>query len=1176
MQMFGSRRLKNRIMATVLALAMLAVVIPVGSLAGSVTPESFSADFKSSVEDINAKMNFYRRTAVGIERVTLTNSIAAAEDWGRRFETVGGESYVMAPKNKFDKSAKLENFETRFSAALLNCRKVVLTFRSSDITKAYDSADAGDMISVILTGTGYTVVDTAGVSGSTETPWNDGKQNPTWCTINAKVVGDKLSLRVGLDERMTDDDLSDDVVLAETEIQLQTKGEGYITLSVDGNWVGTRFFRCTRLDANGDPIDWNEGVTEETSKTFEAPLKASYADPAAIDKTVNVYYDQSKSEGGEHKLIRVDSIADNAADEKYGGFYNTTYRNDQNAWPLIETTNRTGYLLNNSTSYVPKLSDGQTEAKLKNFETKFRLLVFNDNNMGVALSFRSDKAGAMLDEAGNGGYANKVTLLFNQAGWSIYDGESLNYCNPAVSDANKWADGKIIDGQLLDVYVKVLGQQLTIKVKANDGSILYDNSSSPYEIKTTGAGYLYWSMLTNWTWAGSLECTRLNGLGDAVDWDDESDNVAERKVFLNNFSDAETIDKGLDVYYDQSTEQLARKFAKVDSIADNAADAKYGLPFETRYTGGTWPLIETTNRTGYLLNNSTSFVPKLSDGVTPAKLENFETTFSPLIFEGDKNMGFAISFRSDKPGVMLDDKGQEGYSNKVTLFMNNQGWQIYDGTAMSYAYPNVNLWPSELTGSPTVDIYLRVVGDQMIFKASIGSEVLYDNTDDPYTLETSGPGYIYYSYVTNWSFISSALICKRLDSNGELMDWDAQHEGKVTITEVSYQKELTFDRSKKENYRLPRFVTGTDAEGFAYSIPVVWENSEYRSYQSGKFEFTGKLAATEDYDVSGIADLKLTVNNITDEVMTADGKVASKTWYFDTESDFADFTCRLSSFDLNDSGNDRGSDWHTVTMNQVDTANYWKIENGKAASAYARKLKAEEGTLNGKTRASDATTMLLDKDLTNALINYQIEVDYYGCGTVWRQPFVVFGVQDPSQFFGDVYVNPQYGDKETGSETDLHGNSKGGTGVSIEDRSPWMSGFLQSTGACSSYYYEDFTEGQTTMANYSTRDANKMFIKHTMKITVCGSEVAFQIDDSDRYYTALPDDVSGGYIGFGCWGTSVAFDNLRITALDDLGDPTSYADADKGFAPPDFEDTYTGWKPTAEDIAFAWSDKYYY
>lgn len=212
MQMFGSRRLKNRIMATVLALAMLAVVIPVGSLAGSVTPESFSAEFKSSVEDLNAKMNFYKATAIANEKVTLTDEIAAGENWGRLFSTIAGESYVMAPKNKFDKNAKLENFEARFCTSLHAGRKVVLTFRSPHVVKTYDSADAGELVSVILTGTGYTVVDTAGASSPAETPWNDGVQNPTWCTINIKAVGDKLSLHVKADEIGK--------VIAETDVQL--------------------------------------------------------------------------------------------------------------------------------------------------------------------------------------------------------------------------------------------------------------------------------------------------------------------------------------------------------------------------------------------------------------------------------------------------------------------------------------------------------------------------------------------------------------------------------------------------------------------------------------------------------------------------------------------------------------------------------------------------------------------------------------------------------------------------------------------------------------------------------------------------------------------------------------------------------------------------------------------
>lgn len=1144
----------TKAIAVVMAIVMTVASLAIGGSVWAASVESFSADFKGSLEDLNAKMNFYKVTAIANEKVTLTDEIAGAEDWGRCFSTIAGESYVMVPKNKFDKNAKLENFEASFRTSLHAGRKVVLTFRSPHAVKTYDSADAGELVSVILTGTGYTVVDTAGASSPAETPWNDGVQNPTWCTITIKAVGDKLSLRVNGNE-------INDKVIAETDVQLQTKGEGYIGLSVDGDWVGVWFFNCTKLDANGDPIDWNEGVVEETVRTFEAPLKESCAAPATIDKTVNVYYDQSVSAGGEHKLIRVDSIADNAKDEKYGGIYDTEYTYDKEekpGWPLIKTTNRTGYLLKNATSFVPKLSDGETEAKLMNFETKFGLMVFNDGNMGVALSFHSDKAGAILDDAGDKGYANKVTLLFNQSGWSVYDGTALNYANPVTS--NTWGD--TVDGQILDVYVKVVGQSLTVKASAGNKT-LCDNSDSPYQLRESGVGYLYWSMLSNWTWAGYMECARLDEFGEKVDWDDESGNVSSRKIFHCDFSNAISIDEAVDVYYDQSTEPNDRKFAKMDSIADNAKDEKYGLPFETKYTGGKWPMIETTNRTGFLLNNSTSFVPKLSDGVTQAKLQNFETTFSPLIFEQDANMGFAISFRSDKPGVMLNDKGSEGYSNKATLFINCEGWQIYDGTAMNYANPSVNPWSTAMVGSPNVSIYLKVVGDKMIFKATVGSTVLYDNTNDPYTLMTGGAGYIYYTYVTNWSFVSSPLICRRLDGNGEVIDWDAQNEGKVTITRVEYPTELTFDRSKKENYQLPRFVTGFDADEFAYSLPVVWANAEYRSYKSGKFEFTGTLVASSAYDVSGISDLTLTVNNITDEVMTADGKIASKTWYFDTENDFKDFICHMTSLDL--SGTESEVE---VKMNEADPLKYWTVKDGRATANYPHTSKAG---WNGIGRANNVSTMVLnDNDM--ALINFQLDIDYTH-GTGWY-PYVLVDVQDPAQFFGDVYVDRSLSNLNTGEHTDLHftdKTKKGGVWAFLEHEGNFnFWGAIKGDEYGRIIYERDISDGQDFIQTY---DPSK---QHHMTIRVLDGLVAMQVDDSDIYYAELDDAILGGLIGFGACGNYVTYDNLTLTALDEFGEPMSLADAEKGFAPEPVPDTYTGWQPFETDWAFDWKPPYFY
>ena len=203
----------TKAIAVVMAIVMTVASFVIGGSVWAASLESFSADFKGSLEDLNAKMNFYKATAIANEKVTLTDEIAGGEDWGRLFSTIAGESYVMVPKNKFDKNAKLENFEASFRMSLHAGRKVVLTFRSPHAVKTYDSADAGELVSVILTGTGYTVVDTAGAGSPAETPWNDGVQNPTWCTIHAKVVGDKLSLRVNGNE-------INDKVIAETDVQL--------------------------------------------------------------------------------------------------------------------------------------------------------------------------------------------------------------------------------------------------------------------------------------------------------------------------------------------------------------------------------------------------------------------------------------------------------------------------------------------------------------------------------------------------------------------------------------------------------------------------------------------------------------------------------------------------------------------------------------------------------------------------------------------------------------------------------------------------------------------------------------------------------------------------------------------------------------------------------------------
>ena len=95
-----------------------------------------------------------------------------------------------------------------------------------------------------------------------------------------------------------------------------------------------------------------------------------------------------------------------------------------------------------------------------------------------------------------------------------------------------------------------------------------------------------------------------------------------------------------------------------------------------------------------------------------------------------------------------------------------------------------------------------------------------------------------------------------------------------------------------------------------------------------------------------------------------------------------------------------------------------------------------------------------------------------------------------------------------------------------------------------------------------------------MTITVVNGTVGVQVDDSDIYYAELDDIALGGYVGFGSCGNGVAYSGLKITALNEFGEPMSLADAEKGFAPEPVPDTYAGWQPFETDWAFDWKSPY--
>ena len=205
-----------------------------------------------------------------------------------------------------------------------------------------------------------------------------------------------------------------------------------------------------------------------------------------------------------------------------------------------------------------------------------------------------------------------------------------------------------------------------------------------------------------------------------------------------------------------------------------------------------------------------------------------------------------------------------------------------------------------------------------------------------------------------------------------------------------------------------------------------------------------------------------------------------------------------------------------------------------------------------------------------ALLNFQIDIDYTH-GTGWY-PYILTDVQDPAQFFGDVYINRSVSDLVTGQHTDLQftdKTKKGGVWAFLEHEGTFnFWGAIKGDEYGRIIYERDISDGQDFIQTY---DPSK---QHHMTIRVLDGLVSMQVDDSDIYYAELDDAILGGFTGFAACGNYVTYDNLKITALDEFGEPTSLANAEKGFAPDPAPDTYTGWQPSNTDWLFNWRSPY--
>ena len=363
----------------------------------------------------------------------------------------------------------------------------------------------------------------------------------------------------------------------------------------------------------------------------------------------------------------------------------------------------------------------------------------------------------------------------------------------------------------------------------------------------------------------------------------------------------------------------------------------------------------------------------------------------------------------------------------------------------------------------------------------------------------------------------------------------------------------TIDRSTGGSLALNPSLVGCDSSGKRYAVKVIWKNDEYRSYKDGTFVFTAEPTDSQYIFASSCVPQVSVTNKINGDF---DSNVSRK-YYFDHTNDFLDFSCYYTENDFSDTAG-----YYDIRLSQKSISDYWSLNNGKIVSTINR---TTENVWNGLNRASCVSSVILN---SLKLYNFRLEVDYQHAND-WWYPYVLFGVQDPTRFFGKLYISP-YGNLTTGDGTDLafdRSTLAGGVYSYLEQEgSINVYGAVDDDGYGRLYFDKDISADKKVLATYNRNE------KHHMSITVTDGVFGLQVDDSDIFYGNIDDEALGGLVGFAACSKGASFDNFQVTALDESGNEIPLSSAPMGNAPTLKEDNYTGWDSSECPLEYIWGD----
>lgn len=317
-------------------------------------------------------------------------------------------------------------------------------------------------------------------------------------------------------------------------------------------------------------------------------------------------------------------------------------------------------LMSQMMTIAPKTSGG-SQVLTKNFETNFGAILFNDPEKAIALSFRSGSTGAMMNDEATAGYPDKVTVLFSGAGYKIVDGAGLATSGNTLIP---WNNGATFNGTNAHIYVKVINNEVTIRVTDDSGNVYLDNSAAPNRISTVRNGYCYYTSMDGYGYILYMGLNRLNDSGKKIDFNKNptveitSTDCPSLTAEIDRSKGQDLIDVGMLDEVVGTTKDGYKFKVRIKWLSDNYRSYKDGtfdfaaepVSDEFTFAANAQPTAKITNKINGDYDTATSrkyyfdsesdlrdFVCHLSsvDFTGKSKVDNFGTYYEPIMTKVD-------------------------------------------------------------------------------------------------------------------------------------------------------------------------------------------------------------------------------------------------------------------------------------------------------------------------------------------------------------------------------------------------------------------------------------------------------------------------------------------------------------------------------------------------------------